>query len=231
MCEWNGLLRKTKRSGTHEMPVRLHQTFLPKSFVLHASNNMGINSTVVILLVPFSAMCLCCSCQKCFERNYNFWKLMSSSGKEILLLCLWDKAFMRYNRYRVSGDWWKHSYLWIHHSFLYACMLISHLMYLSYYFSASVIPFKKIIMIIILLCCWQYDMVDTTLLKSPLFIIFPVSSEIVLSGEFKVSLSFTALCFLWEIELWNSACVDVWHFSCTRLGSSNLFMQWSKKHR
>lgn len=79
MCEWNGPLRKTKRSGTYEMPVRLYQTFLLQSFVLHASNNMGIKCTPVILLVPFSAMCLC-SCQKCFERNYNSWKLVSSSG-------------------------------------------------------------------------------------------------------------------------------------------------------
>lgn len=57
-------------------------------------------------------------------------------------------------------------------------------MYLSYYFSASVIPFKKIIMIIILLC-WQYNRVDITLLKCPLFIIFTESSESVLLGEFE----------------------------------------------
>lgn len=37
----NGPLRKTKRSGIYEMRVRLHQTFLLQSLVLHASNNMG----------------------------------------------------------------------------------------------------------------------------------------------------------------------------------------------
>lgn len=74
-------------------------------------------------------------------------------------------------------------------------------MYLSYYFSASVIPFQKIIRIIILLCCWHYVRLDFIILKSPLFILFPESSEIVLSGELQASLSSTALCFLGEIKL------------------------------
>lgn len=108
-------------------------------------------------------------------------------------------------------------------------MLKPHLIYLSYYFSASVIPFKNIITIIILLCCWQYDRVDIILLKSPLFIIFTESSEIVLSGEFKVSLSYTTLCFLWEIKLWNSACVDVQHFFLHTLRVKQLAYAMAKK--
>lgn len=63
--------KETKRLGAYEIPVRLHQTFLLKSFVLHASNNTGVKCALVILTVPFSAMSLCCRCQKCFERNYN----------------------------------------------------------------------------------------------------------------------------------------------------------------
>lgn len=103
----NGPLKETKRLGTYEIPVRLHQTFLLKFFVLHASNSMGVKCSLVILTVPFSAMSLCCRCQKCFERNCNdFWKLVSSSGKEILLLNLWERAFMRYNDCSVFGDWW-----------------------------------------------------------------------------------------------------------------------------
>lgn len=97
--------KETKRMGTYEIPVRLHQTFLLKSFVLHTSSNTAVKCALVILTVPFSAMSLCCRCQKCFERNYNdFWKLVSSSGKEILLLNLWDKAFMRSNHCRVFGN-------------------------------------------------------------------------------------------------------------------------------
>lgn len=67
----NGPLRKTKRSGTYEMQVRLHQTFLLHTLVLHASKNMGTKFALVILLVLLLAVCLCCRCQKCSERNYN----------------------------------------------------------------------------------------------------------------------------------------------------------------
>lgn len=100
--------QEAKRLGTSEIPSKLHEAFLPKSFVLHVSNNTGLlKFALVILTVPFPAVSLCCRCQKCFEKNYSdFWKLVSSSGKEILLLNLWEKAFMRYNHCRVFGDWW-----------------------------------------------------------------------------------------------------------------------------
>lgn len=102
----NGPHKDTKRMGTYGIPVRLQQTFL-KSFVLCTSNNTGVKCTLVILTEPFSAILLCWTCQKCFEMYYNdFWKLVSSSGAEILLLNLWEKAFMRYNHCRVFGDWW-----------------------------------------------------------------------------------------------------------------------------
>lgn len=62
----NGPLRKTKSLGTYEMPVRLQQTFLLQSFVLHASNKMGVKCALVILLV-------------------FFWQLVSAAGAKCVL--------------------------------------------------------------------------------------------------------------------------------------------------
>lgn len=67
----NGPPKETKRLGTYEIPFRLQQVLLLKSFVLDTSNNTGTKCALVILTVPISAMSLCCRCQKCFERNYN----------------------------------------------------------------------------------------------------------------------------------------------------------------
>lgn len=89
LCKWIGVDPTKKQKGWRcEIPVRLQQIFLLKSFILQDSNNIGDKKySLVILTVPFFAMSPCCRCLKCFGRNYNdFLKLVSSLGQEVLFL-------------------------------------------------------------------------------------------------------------------------------------------------
>lgn len=128
-----------------EIPVRLQQILLLKSFILQASNNIRAKYALVIFTVPFSAVSLCCRCLKCFGRNYNdFCKLVSSLGQEILLFNLWEKALMNYILCRIFGDWWNLTFMYLGScSFLYftsvntsswdICLCLCHLFQKDHY--------------------------------------------------------------------------------------------------